>query len=122
MQQQGPAEAMEMNDVGAMLADTAERLFATHCGDIEKAARGGTWPEGAWAAIEESGLPLALVPEEHGGFGIPATEALALIRQTGRYALALPLAERTSAFLQARICSILPRVDLASMNPGRKVA
>ena len=84
---------MEMNDVGAMLADTAERLFTTHAEGIERAARDGTWADRAWAAIEESGLPLALVPEEHGGFGIPPSEALALIRQTGRHALALPLAE-----------------------------
>ncbi|SEJ04407.1 acyl-CoA dehydrogenase [Sphingomonas sp. OV641] len=84
---------MEMNDVGAMLADTAERLFTTHASAIDDAASEGVWPDTAWAAIEESGLPLALVPEEHGGFGIPAIEALALIRQTGRHALALPLAE-----------------------------
>ncbi|MCC2979031.1 acyl-CoA dehydrogenase family protein [Sphingomonas sp. IC4-52] len=82
-----------MNDVSAMLADTAERLFATHAEGIESAARAGTWADAAWAAIEESGLPLALVPEEHGGFGIPASEALALIRLIGRHALALPLAE-----------------------------
>ncbi|OWK32594.1 acyl-CoA dehydrogenase family protein [Sphingomonas mucosissima] len=84
---------MELNDVGAMLADTAERLFTTHGDAIEGAGRDGGWADAAWAAIEESGLPLALVPEEHGGFGIPATEALALIRQTGRHALALPLPE-----------------------------
>lgn len=84
---------MEMSDVGTMLADTAERLFTAHADAIEGAARDGGWADTAWAAIEESGLPLALVPEEHGGFGIPAVEALALVRQTGRHALALPLAE-----------------------------
>lgn len=73
-----------------MLADTAERLFAAHA---EAFDRTDAWPEAAWAAIEESGLPLALVPEEHGGFGVPVIEALALIRQSGRHALAAPLAD-----------------------------
>lgn len=85
------------SEIGTMLADTAERLFTTHAEAIEHALRGGTWPDAAWAAIEESGLPLALVPEEHGGFGLPPSEALALIRQIGRHALALPLAETIMA-------------------------
>ncbi len=82
-----------------MLADTAERLFAAH----EAALAGEAWPAAAWAAIEESGLPLALVPEDKGGFGLPVAEALALIRQTGRHALTLPLAETivTNAALAA---------------------
>lgn len=84
---------MEMTEIGAMLADTAERLFTTHADAIDCAVHGGEWPAAAWSAIEESGLPLALVPEEHGGFGVPIREALALIRQAGRHALALPLPE-----------------------------
>ena len=80
-----------MSEIGTMLADTAERLFAAHAPALEQAD--DAWPEAAWAAIEESGLPLALVPEEDGGFGLPPAEAFDLIRQTGRHALALPLAE-----------------------------
>jgi acyl-CoA dehydrogenase len=80
-----------LSDIGTMLADTAERLFAAHAEALQHT--GAAWPEAAWAAIEESGLPLALVPEAHGGFGLPPREALALIRQTGRHALPLPLAE-----------------------------
>lgn len=82
-----------MSDIGTMLADTAERLFTTHAEAIEQAAAQGGWATEAWNAIEESGLPLALVPEQHGGFGIPPAEALALVRQAGTHALALPLAE-----------------------------
>lgn len=82
-----------MSEIGTMLADTAERLFASHAEAIDDAARNGRWPAAAWAAVEESGLPLALVPEEQGGFGVPGGEALALIRLTGRHALGLPLAE-----------------------------
>lgn len=82
-----------MSEIGTMLADTAERLFTAHAEAIEQAATRGEWPAAAWDAIEESGLPLALVPEDHGGFGVPTAEALALVRLTGTHALALPLAE-----------------------------
>ncbi|WBH16717.1 acyl-CoA dehydrogenase family protein [Sphingomonas radiodurans] len=84
-----------MSDIGTMLADTAERLFAAHAETLADA--NGAWPAATWAAIEESGLPLALVPEDSGGFGVPVPEALALIRQTGRHALPLPLAETIMA-------------------------
>lgn len=80
-----------MSDIGTMLADTAERLFAAQ---VEATtAAGDSWPAASWAAIEESGLLLALVPEDAGGFGVPVVEVFALIRQAGRHALALPLAE-----------------------------
>lgn len=82
-----------MSEIGTMLADTAERLFTSHAAAIDRAASDGSWPAATWAAIEESGLPLVLVPEEQGGFGVPVREALALIRLSGRHALALPLAE-----------------------------
>lgn len=73
-----------------MLADTAERLFAA---PDQAGAHDAAWSDARWSTIEESGLPLALVPEEAGGFGVPVEEALALIRQSGRHALPLPLAE-----------------------------
>jgi hypothetical protein len=82
-----------MSDIGTMLADTAERIFTAQADTIDRAASDGIWPAAAWDAIEESGLPLVLVPEDQGGFGVPVIEALALIRQSGRHALALPLAE-----------------------------
>lgn len=77
------------DDVATMLADTAGRVFSAHAGALGT----GGWHAPAWDEIEESGLPLALVPEEAGGFGIAPAEALALIRLAGRHALPLPLAE-----------------------------
>lgn len=79
-----------VSELGTMLADTAERLFAA---PEEAGAHDAGWSDARWSAIEGSGLPLALVPEEAGGFGVPVEEALALIRQSGRHALRLPLAE-----------------------------
>jgi len=79
---------------GDMLAETAARLFAAYATpQALVAAEGGAWPEAGWAAVEESGFPLALVPEDRGGFGLTAVEALMLVRIAGEHALPLPLPE-----------------------------
>ncbi len=76
---------------GAMLAEAAGRLFAELLADWRDADAG--WTARAWQAVAEMGLPLALVPEEAGGFGLAPADALALIRLAGAHALPLPLAE-----------------------------
>lgn len=79
---------------GAMLVEAADRLFADRIDDnAMRAARAGEWQGAAWNAIVEMGLPLALVDEAAGGFGVEAGDALALVRLAGRHALPLPLAE-----------------------------
>lgn len=83
-----------MSDTSRILVDTATRLFEEHITPARQlAAEAGEWPDAAWRAVEEMGLPLALVPEEAGGFGLPMDEALDLIRLAGAFAVPLPLAE-----------------------------
>ncbi len=83
-----------MSDTSHILSDTAHRLFAEHfTPEALHRADAGEWLADAWSAIEELGLPLALVPEEAGGFGIDPVEALGLIRIAGAYAAPMPLAE-----------------------------
>ena len=53
----------------------------------------GVWPASAWQQIEAAGLPLALVPEEVGGFGIRIEAALLLARLVGETAAPVPLPE-----------------------------
>ena len=53
----------------------------------------GEWPAAIWNAVEQAGLPLALVPEAHGGVGLPPADALRLIRRAGYHTLPVPLAE-----------------------------
>ena len=43
--------------------------------------------------MAEAALHRALVPEDAGGFGLPVTDALSLLRVAGAHALPLPLAE-----------------------------
>ncbi|SMH38065.1 acyl-CoA dehydrogenase family protein [Azospirillum agricola] len=77
-----------------ILADTARRLFADRVTpEVLRLADEGHWPAGLWAAVEEMGLPLALVPEEAGGFGLGMVEALGLVRIAGSFAAPLPLAD-----------------------------
>ena len=84
----------QTDSVGTMLRESAARLFQTHCDTpTRRNADAGTWPAALWAAIEEAGLPRALVPEAAGGFGVPVTEALSLLRVAGAHAVPAPLAE-----------------------------
>jgi len=83
----------------SILADTAQRLFAERVTpELLRAADSGQWTPTdiwaeAWAAVEAMGLPLALVPEEAGGFGVETLDALELVRIAGSFAAPLPLAE-----------------------------
>ncbi|MGD0104209.1 MAG: acyl-CoA dehydrogenase family protein [Rhodopila sp.] len=82
------------DNVGDMLRETADRLFQAHCDTAtQRAADQGTWPAALWSAIAEAGLPRALVPEEAGGFGVPVSDALSLLKVAGAHAVPLPLAE-----------------------------
>src|SRR5688572_15458862 len=52
-----------------------------------------TWKAPAWAALEAAGLTLTWVPEDLGGGGADMSDGFAVLRQAGRHAAALPLAE-----------------------------
>jgi acyl-CoA dehydrogenase len=82
------------DSVGAMLRETADRLFEAHYDTVtQRAADQGTWPVALWAAVEAAGLHRALVPESAGGFGVAVADALSLLRVAGAHALPVPLAE-----------------------------
>lgn len=80
--------------VGAMLRETATRLFQAHCDTAtQRSADQGAWPSALWSVVEEAGLHHALVPEEAGGFGVAVPDALSLLRVAGAHAVPLPLPE-----------------------------
>jgi acyl-CoA dehydrogenase len=77
-----------------LLLGTAERIFAGLATSERLAeAERGVWDAEGWRMIEDAGLPLAFVPEEHGGVGFAPADALALLRVAGAFALPFPLAE-----------------------------
>src|SRR6185437_12648107 len=93
-----------------IIVDTATRIFRDLCepntvNDAEK----GEWPKELWDALEESGLPLAWVPEELGGAGAGLEDGFAVLRVAGRFAAPVPLAETLMAgWLLARTGIAVP--------------
>ena len=92
------------------IAETTRRIL-TDLADpqtINKAGDG--WKAPAWGALEEAGLTLAWVPEDLGGAGADLADGFAALREAGRFALALPLAETLLAgWLLARAGIAAPR-------------
>src|SRR5262249_41576454 len=88
-----------MNDsTDNIIVDTATRIFQDLCepatiNDAEK----GIWPKALWDALEESGLPLAWVPDDLGGAGATFADGFAVLRVAGRFAAPVPLAETLMA-------------------------
>ncbi len=81
-----------------MLGEMIDRLFDRHLGEAAQAhARDGVWLPELWAEIEEMGLPLALLSEEQGGFGLDPAEAGEALRLLGAHAVPLPVAETMAA-------------------------
>ena len=77
-----------------IVAETATRIFRDLCDPqaVSKAADGG-WKTPAWSALEDAGLALAWVPEELGGAGAGLADGFAVLREAGRFAVPLPVAE-----------------------------
>ncbi len=81
-----------------MLADMIERLLDRHLDDkAQVRTRDGEWLADIWAEVEEMGLPLALLSEEQGGFGLDPAEQGEALRLLGRRAVPLPVAETMGA-------------------------
>ena len=86
------------DSIDNIIVDTATRIFQDLCepatvNDAEK----GVWPKALWDALEESGLPLAWVPEDLGGAGAAMADGFAVLRAAGRFAVPAPLAETLMA-------------------------
>jgi acyl-CoA dehydrogenase len=78
----------------SIVAETAARIFrdVADPATVNRAAD-GAWKAPAWAALEEAGLPLAWVPDSLGGAGAELADGFAVLREAGRAAVALPVAE-----------------------------
>lgn len=75
-----------------MFDSSVGRLFADLCTpEALIACESGTWPAAMWAAVEESGFALALVPEALGGAGAAWTDVCGVLRLAGRHNVPLPL-------------------------------
>ena len=83
-----------IDDEAAMVRDTANRIFADHCGrEVLAAAAAGHWPSAVWNAVEEAGLTSALVSENGGGVALPVPAALSLVEIAASHGAPIPFGE-----------------------------
>ena len=83
-----------MDDAGTLIASSANRMFEDlFTEEAARAARRGACDSSAWNALEEAGLPLALLPEKYGGFGLSPVDALNLVRLSAYHGAPVPLGE-----------------------------
>jgi len=95
-----------MSEMREILVDTAARLFGDLCTNERYAvAEKGDFNGDAWDALADAGLTRATVSEARGGDGADIGDALALVREAGRFALPLPLAETLVAELALALAS-----------------
>lgn len=110
-----------MNDSSSeLLFDTAARLFRDQFEPAAlQAAEAGKWLGSQWQAIEELGLPSALLPEDAGGFGVEPIVALRLVRIAGAHAVPAPIAETMMAGWLLASAGLSVPVGPLSAAPGR---
>jgi len=89
-----------------MVADTASRLFQDLFWPDGVWSGHPGWDSGKWDVIESAGLPLALVPEDAGGFGLARRDALDLIRIAAVHVVPVPFAETLLANWMLAICGV----------------
>jgi len=78
----------------SIVADATRRIFVDLCDpQTVNAAPDDGWKIALWQALEESGLTLAWVPEEAGGVGASLTDAFAIARISGQFAVPVALGE-----------------------------
>jgi acyl-CoA dehydrogenase len=95
----------------SIVAETAARIFGDLCDPqaVNRAAHDG-WKAPAWTALEEAGLPLAWVPDALGGAGAEIADGFAVLREAGRFAVALPVAETLlSGWLLSQAALAVPK-------------
>jgi len=109
----------------SLVAETARRIF----GDLAdpqtvNRAADDAWTAPAWSALEDAGLPLAWVPEAQGGGGAGLGEGFAVLREAGRAAVPLPVAETLLAgwlLAQAGIASPQGAMSCGPTRAGDRV-
>ena len=85
---------MATDELRTLLADTCTRLFTDRVTPaLIESTEKGKWPDDLWQAVEEGGLTLPQIPEQHGGAGGSWDHAQVVLSAAGRFAVPLPIAE-----------------------------
>jgi acyl-CoA dehydrogenase len=111
---------MSHDRMRGLLLESASRLFSEGFdSDVHERTDGGEWPGELWRAIDDNGLPTVLVPEDRGGVGLTLSDAAAILRLAGAYAVPAPLAENmVGQWLLATAGIEAPEAPLAIAIPA----
>ena len=105
------------NDSDHIVTESAARIFADLADpQIINRLDDGAWRAPFWLALADAGLPLAWVPEQLGGAGASLADGFAVLGVTGRFAVAVPLAETLLAGW------LLTRAGVAAPNGPMTIA
>jgi len=115
----------DVSESGDIVAETARRIFAD-LADPQTVNRAvdDTWKAALWTALVDAGLPLAWVPEQHGGSGASLADGFAILGVAGRFAVPVPLAETLLAgWLLSRAGLSAPdgAMTVAPTRPGERI-
>ncbi len=109
-------------DSASLVGDAATRILRDLADpQTLNRAKDDGWRKPAWTALEEAGLTLAWVPEALGGAGAGLADGFAVLREAGRFAVPLPLAETLLAgwlLARAGIASPKGAMTCAPARPG----
>lgn len=84
----------DTNEIRAMLATTAQRLFTDHVNQkVLDAAKRDGWAPALWEELEKAELPRVGIADERGGAGGTLSDAAAVLHIAARHAAPVPLAE-----------------------------
>ncbi len=82
------------NEEQQLIRETLNRLLGDLCTpEVIDRAELGQWPTALWQALVETGLVLAGIPESAGGSGGSPQDSMLVIREAGRHAAPIPIAE-----------------------------
>ena len=108
-----------MEPGSSLVAESTHRLFSDMMSpELLAKAAGGHVPTDCWAAIEEQGLPLALLTEGQGGFGLGLTDVAQIMRLQGMFGVPLPLGETIVANHCLALAEMPLAVGMASLATG----
>ncbi len=109
-------------DSTSLVGDAAARILRDVADpQTLNSAKDDGWKKPAWKALEDAGMAVAWVPDTLGGAGAGLADGFAVLREAGRFALPLPLAETLLAgwlLSRASISSPEGAMTCAPTRPG----
>jgi 3-oxochol-4-en-24-oyl-CoA dehydrogenase len=96
---------VQLSEEQSLLRDSFARVFARESSieRVRKVLDNGGFDPALWAALVESGLPIARIAPEDGGLGLPLLDTALIAEEAGRFLAPAPVVETMVA---ARLISI----------------